>query len=98
MKNRKAVSGLAAMAAAAHAFAAGGHFEVDHARIEAAGECGNESWFSRGTEGAHLVHLGFKCGTGALELGASGESSRGERLAGPQPSTWTLGVNIGFGR
>lgn len=79
-KNRTFRAALAGAAAghAALAGAAGGHFAVDDARVGPAGQCGNETWFTRDGGAAHLLHLGFKCGASAsLELGAAGEFSGG---------------------
>lgn len=83
-----ALAGAALACCTSSALAAGGHFAVDDARVAAAGECGTESWFAHADGGAHLVHVDFKCGTGPVELGVTGEASRGTDLG--SASGWGL--------
>jgi len=68
---------LATLLAAGSAQAAGGHHDVDDAAILASGECGQETWFSRGDNGRQRLHAGLNCGAGPVELGIAGEHGRG---------------------
>jgi hypothetical protein len=73
---RPFTAGLLLAAACGHAQAAGGHHSVDNASILARGECGQETWFTRGDGGQRLLHTGLNCGVGPVELGLAAERSR----------------------
>ena len=68
---------VASLLAPAGALAAGGHHGVDDANILSPGRCEQEDWFSRDQEHTRLLHAGFNCGVGPVELGVAGEHARG---------------------
>jgi hypothetical protein len=83
---------LAALAAlwlfaAGSAGAAGGHHGVDDANILPAGECEQETWFTRAQGGGRLLHAGLSCRVGPVELGVAGEHARD---AGSSQTAWNL--------
>lgn len=105
-KKRGALAVLAATAgwmAAASAFAAGGHHAVDDANTLPAGRCEQEDWFSREHRGERMLHAGFNCGVGPVELGVAAEHARD---GGASATAWNLeakwarkvveGLNVGF--
>jgi hypothetical protein len=97
------VLAAAGLGAAVPAFAAGGHHAVDDATILPHGECEQETWFTRNTGGDRLLHAGFNCRVGPVELGIAGEHARG---GGGSANAWNAeakwateiaqGVSIGL--
>ncbi len=74
-KNKAALAAVMLLASTG-AWAAGGHHAVDDAAIKDAGDCELESWFSRATGNARLLHTGASCRVGPVELGLAGEYGR----------------------
>jgi len=72
---RASLGGLL-LAASATAWAAGGHHAIDDADILEPGGCKVESWYERNSAPGRLLHLGFGCRVGPVELTASTEPQR----------------------
>ena len=83
--------------------AAGGHHAVDDADILPSGACEQESWASRASGGARLLHAGAACRLGPVQLGAAAEYTRHQgtsatawglelKWAHPVTPDWSLGL------
>ena len=95
---RQAALGMLALLAGS-AFAAGGHHGVDDASILPAGECEQESWFTRAQGGERLLHAGFNCRAGPVELGVAGEHAHdgdGSQTAWSMQAKWAREVGGGL--
>ncbi|GAB3657495.1 hypothetical protein [Ramlibacter alkalitolerans] len=74
--SRTAALLIAASAVSCSTWAAGGHHGVDDATILPQGECEQETWFTRQVGGDRLLHAGFNCRVGPVELGIAAEHPR----------------------
>lgn len=96
-------------AAAASAWAAGGHHAVDDAAIVDPGQCQVETWVDAFGPGGGAQHVGPACRVGAWEIGLNLDRTRfarepAFRVVGPQAKWvttfaegWSVGVAAGPG-
>lgn len=90
MKLFRLAATLAFASFAASALAAGGHHAVDDAGLAEPGTCEAEGWLSRAS-GERLRHGGLACRVGPVELGASTDYTRANRVTGAGSGTdWEM--------